>query len=178
MTVLSFYRTNFCMIFIFEVILYECFILTKFRSSHNSFLVDRTYLIIFRILGFRIFRISTPPKERKPLSSIIQCPEKVRQLDLSKVGTRSSIDVSSWIRPWQTTLAEKQITLAEKQGHANTTFQLPFCISFTYYCTYNMPAIIIIQNISAMGHSNSIHLIKNISPQTKWLTDLLSYLVL
>jgi len=26
MTVLSFYRTNFCMIFIFEIILYECFI--------------------------------------------------------------------------------------------------------------------------------------------------------
>lgn len=82
------------MIFIFEVILCECFVLTKLRSSHNSLLVYHTYLMIFRILGLSIFRISTTPKERKTVSSIIQCPDKVLQLDLSKVGTRSSITVS------------------------------------------------------------------------------------
>jgi len=85
---------------------------TKFRSRHNTLLVDCSFLMTVRILGFRIFKISTLPKQGKPLSSVIRCPEKVLQLDLSKVGTRSSIDVALWFPSRQITLSEKLIALA------------------------------------------------------------------
>lgn len=47
---------------------FDCQMFTKYRRSHNSLLVNCTYLMEFRIVGFRIF----PLKERKPLRSVLR----------------------------------------------------------------------------------------------------------
>ena len=54
------------------VLYFDCQMFTKYRRSHNSLLVNCAYLMKFRTLGSRIFRISLTLKERKLLKSVLR----------------------------------------------------------------------------------------------------------